>query len=307
MSSSSASSNSRGILFMVAASTGFIINDTCVKLASEEISIAQIIILRSLIALPLFLLVGWHQGAFRHARVFGERFIWLRTLGELGSTALYLTALAHMDIANSTSIMQVVPLATTAAAAYFFGEKVGLRRWTAVLIGLAAVMLIVRPGLEGFSAWSLLALAGVGFVVLRDVSSRMMPPASHPIAVSALSLVMLVVLGAAMLSLESWEPVSWRAFLLCAGSGATLSISFVLIVQAMRHGELAVVSPFRYVLLLWAIIIQVMIFGVVPDALTLAGAAILVATGLYTLYREGKRGTRSAALSAVAVGAPSRG
>jgi drug/metabolite transporter (DMT)-like permease len=282
------SENSRGILLMLGASTGFILNDTCVKLASEELSIAQIIIVRSLIALPVVVLVGVQQGAFANLRTTAERFICIRTVGEIGATGFYLTALAHMNIANSTAIIQIVPLAATAATAIFLGERVGLRRWSAILVGLAAVLLIIRPGLEGFNVWSVAALIAVGFVVLRDLASRLLPPQTHPLVVSCLSLIAMIPLGLVMLPFSFWAPLTQRSILLCAGSGLLLSAAYVMVTQAMRHGEMAVVSPFRYAILLLAIVIQILVFSVWPDVLTLSGSAILVATGLYTLYRERK-------------------
>jgi drug/metabolite transporter (DMT)-like permease len=280
------SENSRGILFMLGAMAGFILNDTCVKLASEDLSVGKIVVVRSVIALPLVVLIGIQQGAFGDLRLMAERFIWLRALGEVGATAFYLTALAHMDIANTTAIIQIVPLAATAAAAILLGEKVGIRRWSAIVIGFGAVLLIVRPGLEGFNAWSMSVVVAAGFVVLRDLSSRLLPPQTHPLAVSCLSLVAMIPLGLAMLPFSFWAPLDLRGVLLCAGSGIFLSASYVMITQAMRHGEIAVVSPFRYAILLLAIVIQIVVFSVWPDALTLIGSAILVATGLYTLYRE---------------------
>src|SRR5687768_17975807 len=103
--------NSRAILYMVAAMTGFVVNDTFVKLASEDIPIPQIIVLRSLIALPLVLLFCWYQGAFGNLLALRDRFLWLRTFAEIGGTATFLTALAHLDLANITAIVQLTPLA----------------------------------------------------------------------------------------------------------------------------------------------------------------------------------------------------
>lgn len=282
------SDNSRGILFMLATVTGFAFGDAFVKLASADLSIAQIIIIRSLIAVPVITFVAWHQRAFSGMRRMAERFIALRAVGEVGATAIYLTALAHLDLANATAILQIVPLATTAIAALLLGEPVGLRRWVAIGVGFLAVLLIVRPGMEGFNSWSLLALASVGFIVLRDLSSRLLPAATHPLAVSTLSLVVMIPLGFAMLPFQSWEPLTTRAIIYCGVSGMFLSAAFVSITLAMRHGEVAVVAPFRYAILLWAVALQIAIFGVWPDSLTLIGSALLVATGLYTLYRERK-------------------
>lgn len=290
------SDNSRGIVFMLAAVTAFIFSDTCVKLASDELSIAQIIVVRSLIACPFVVLLGLRQRAFRNMRAMAERFMALRVLGEVAATALFLTALAHMEIANATAVLQIVPLATTAAGALFLGEKVGMRRWSAIFIGFLAVLLIIRPGLEGFTGWSLLALASTGFIVLKDLSSRLLPLSTHPLAVSAWSIVAMVPLGFAMLPFEYWAPLTLRGTLLCAVAALFLSLGFVLITYAMRHGELAVVQPFRYAILLWAVLIQIVVFSAWPDSLTLLGGAILVATGLYTLYREARRKRESVTL-----------
>jgi S-adenosylmethionine uptake transporter len=291
------SENARGILLIVGASAAFVLNDTCVKLASEELSIAQIVVARSVIALPIVVLVGMQQHAFDNLGALGERFIWLRAVGELGATAFFLTALARMDIANATAILQIVPLAVTAAAAIFLGEKVGMRRWTAVAIGFGAVLLIIRPGFAGFDVWSVAALVSVGFIVLRDLGSRMLPAATHPLAVSCLSLAAMIPLGLVMAPFSFWGVLTIDGILLCATSGLLLSVAFVMVTQAMRHGEIAVVSPFRYAILLMAIVIQIVVFSVWPDALTLTGSAILIATGLYTLYRERQVKGRGAALT----------
>lgn len=282
----SLSENYRGILYMVAACSCLILNDTFIKLASEEISIPQIIVLRSLIALPLVVLFSWWQGALPNLLKVRDRFLWLRTLGEVGANATFLTALARLEIANITAIAQTTPLAVTAAAALCMGEKVGIRRWSAILIGFLAVLLVIRPGMEGFNAWSLLALGSVGFIVLRDLSSRAMALSVHPLTVAIISLAALIPLGLAMPPFEPWRAITLSVLALCIGSALTLSVAYVLIVKAMRHGEISVVAPFRYVFLVWAILIQVTVFSVWPDKLTLLGSAILVATGLYTVYRE---------------------
>jgi drug/metabolite transporter (DMT)-like permease len=298
------SENYRGIVYMVSASTLFIFNDTFVKLASADIPVPQIIVLRSLIALPLVVLFCWRQGVLGNLLAMRDRFLWLRTLGELGGTAAYLTALARLEIANITAIAQTTPLAVTAAAALLMGEKVGIRRWSAIFIGFLAVLLVIRPGMEGFNAWSLLVLLTVGFVVLRDLSSRAMAETVQPLAVTIVSLAALIPLGLAMSPFEPWRPLTAPALLYCAGSALTLCVAYVLIVRAMRHGEISVVAPFRYIFLIWAIIIQIVVFAVWPDFLTLLGSAILVATGIYTVYRERKVKGAAAPLTAAPATVP---
>ena len=288
LSRSPKSDNTRGILYMLACCTGFIVNDMFVKLASEDISIPQVIVIRSLIAVPLVILFCWHRGMLGRLWKLRDRFLWWRTAAELGGTAAYLTALARMDIAVSTAIMQTTPLAVTAGAALFFGEKVGWRRWSAICIGFIAVLIVIRPGTAGFSPWSLLALMTVGFVVFRDLTSRRMADWVDPIAAALVALVALIALGLALSAVEPWRPLTGLSLLYCLGAAVSLSIAYVLVVSAVRFGEISVVAPFRYSILLWAILIQIAVFSVWPDRWTLIGSAILVATGLYTVYREHK-------------------
>jgi drug/metabolite transporter (DMT)-like permease len=298
------SENHRGIIYMLAASSLFIFNDTFVKLASEDIPVPQIIVLRSIIALPLALLFSWQQGLLGNLLALRDRFLWFRTFGELGGTAAYLSALARLEIANATAIAQTTPLAVTAAAALFMGEKVGIRRWSAIFIGFLAVLLIIRPGMEGFNGWSLLVLLTVAFVVIRDLSSRVMSHSVQPLTVTIVSLVALIPLGLALSAFEPWQPVTAPALLYCFGSALTLCVAYVLVVHAMRHGEISVVAPFRYVFLLWAILIQIVVFAVWPDWLTLVGSAILVATGIYTVHRERKVKGAAAPLTAAPATVP---
>lgn len=284
--SSSLSDNTRGILYMLACCVGFITNDMFVKLASKDLSVPQVIVIRSLIAMPLVLGYCWRRQVLDNLWRLRDRFLWWRTAAELGGTATYLTALARMDIAVSTAIAQTTPLAVTAGAALFFGEKVGWRRWSAIAIGFLAVLIIVRPGTERFSPWSLLALLTVAFVVFRDLVSRRMAAWLDPIAVAFITIVTLIPLGLVLSAFEPWRPITPVSLLHCLGAAATLSIAYVLLVSAVRLGEISVVAPFRYAMLLWAIFIQISIFRVWPDRWTLLGSSILVATGLYTIYRE---------------------
>jgi drug/metabolite transporter (DMT)-like permease len=294
------SDNTRGILYMLGCCVCFIVNDTFVKLASADFTIPQVIVLRSLMALPFVVLFCWQQGTLGRLWRVRDSFLAWRTVAELCGTATYLSALARMDIAVSTAISQTTPLAVTAGAALFFGEKVGWRRWSAIAIGFAAMLIIIRPGASGFSPWSLLVLLTVAFVVVRDLSSRRMAPWIDPIAVAFISLVALVPLGLVLSAFEPWQPITGRALIYCFGAAVTLIIAYVLVVSAVRLGEISVVAPFRYSVLLWAILIQIVVFHVWPDSWTLIGSAILVATGLFTIYRERKvKGSAKAELTSL--------
>jgi drug/metabolite transporter (DMT)-like permease len=281
-----ASDNRRGILLMIAAMAGFILNDAFIKVASEDLPTGQIIFLRGLIATPLIVALAWRFGALANLASLRHRSVVWRTVGEMGSTALYLTALFHLPLANATAILQIVPLITTAAAAIFLGERVGPRRWSAVVLGLVGVLLIVRPGLAGFNAWSLVALSAMGFIALRDLSSRLLPREVPTLGVTMVAAVAVTVLGAGLGLAEDWQPLSPRLLGLLAIAALFLTGGYALIIQAMRVGEISAVGPFRYTIMLWAVALQFVVFGSWPDWLTLAGTAIVVATGIYAFYRE---------------------
>ncbi len=271
---------------MLAAMAAFIFNDTCVKLASEDLPTGQIIFIRGLISTPLVLLLAWQRGALVSPAVLLHRSVIWRTIGEMVATVLYLSALFHMPIANTTAILQTSPLLTTAAAALFLGESVGVRRWSAITIGFAGVLLIVRPGFEGFSVWSLAALAGTFAMVLRDLSSRALPAEIPTLAVTVITTICVMMLGGAMSLFADWEPLEIIDLAYLAGAAVFLTAAYIFIIAAMRAGDVSLVSPFRYSILIWAIVIQVIVFGAWPDGLTLAGSAVLLATGVYMFARE---------------------
>jgi drug/metabolite transporter (DMT)-like permease len=295
LSAAPAAGNRAGILFMLAAMAAFILNDACTKLASEELPAGEIIFLRGLMASPLILAVAWRRGALiplsrlRHPAV-----VW-RTLAEVVSAGLYLSALFRLPLANITAILQMAPLMATAGAALVLGERVGVRRWSAVAIGFLGVLIIVRPGLAGFDAWSLVAIAGVVFVVVRDLASRRLPPDMPTLMVTAAASIGVTALGASMMPFEDWSVPSPATLGLLALAAALVSAAYVAIVLALRAGEVAAVMPFRYTILVWALLLQVAVFGVMPDAATLIGSAVLVATGLYAFHRERAAQPRPAA------------
>jgi len=283
------SENARGILYMIATCALITINDTAAKLASEEVPISQIIVIRGFMALFLAWIVCWRLRLLPSLALLRERYLWLRTLGEMGATAAFLSALARLEIASVTAIIQTAPLAVTAGAALFLKERVPWGRWAAIALGFLAVLLIIQPGTAGFTIWSLVALVAVFFIALRDLASRMMPRAIHPYTVVMITMACTIVLGFMMAPLNIWMPVSARVFLLCLLSAVALSGAFAFLVRAMHTGDVAIVTPFRYTALLWAILVQIIVFDTVPNLPTLVGSALLVLTGLCILWPSARR------------------
>ncbi len=278
--------NARGILAMLACCLAFILNDTMVKSVGETLPLGQIIALRGVIALAAIGFLTWRAGLFaRGATLYAAPIGW-RTLGEVGSTALYLAALMHIPIANISTIAQAVPLVLTAIGAFFLGERVGWRRWSAVCIGFVGILVIVRPGAEGFNGWSLVALASVFAVALRDIATRFVPRSTPTLYVTFVTTVGVFLVGVAMSLFETWKPIGLDEALLLVGAAVTVLLGQAFSVIAMRSGDLSVSAPFRYSFIPYAIVLGWLVWGDVPDALDMLGIAIIVATGVYTFLRE---------------------
>jgi drug/metabolite transporter (DMT)-like permease len=289
------SDNARGAGFMVLSMAGFSSNDALIKLVSDELDLFQAIFLRGVMVSALMGGMAWAAGAFRHLPGRRDRRILaIRSVGEIGGTFCFLTALFNMPIANASAILQSLPLAITLAAAVVFGEPVGWRRMAAILIGFAGVLIIVRPGAVGFNAYALFAVAAVGFIVLRDLSTRRLSP-EMPSLQAAVVTAAAITAAAGLVSIFSgWRPVGAGSLAALAGSASCLIVGYIFGVMTMRVGEIAFVSPFRYTLLLWAMLLGYLVFSEVPDAWMLTGAAVVVATGLYTFHRERNAGVAKA-------------
>lgn len=279
-------SNGRGILVMMAAMAGFILNDMLVKLASETLPLSEIVVVRSFFVFLLLSGLIYFQSGFSAFSGLRERAVTVRIFGEIGATVLYLTALFRMPIANATAILQVLPLVVTAGSAMFLGERVGWRRWSAIACGLLGVLVIVRPGLAGFDSWSLVALSAVLFMALRDLATRRMSAGVSTFAVAWLTSIAVGILGLLLAPFEDWQPISVVSLMYLSGAAGFILLAYVFIIMAMRSGDIAVISPFRYSIVLWAILIGYLVWGDVPDILTQIGIMILVGTGIYTVVRE---------------------
>ena len=200
------SANLRGALYMNVAMAGFTLNDACMKAATQSLPLWQAIAMRGLLTLGPLILVALYQGGLRFNLPRRDyRMIGLRSVGEVASTLLFLAALVHMPIASLSAIMQSLPLAVTLAAWAFFGERVGWRRLTAILVGFIGVLIIIRPGPEGFDHWSLMGLASVAFVVVRDLSTREMSRAVPSSTVAVLASLSVTVTALALSLADGWR------------------------------------------------------------------------------------------------------
>ncbi len=283
------SDNARGAVFMTVSMAAFTLNDTAMKAATQTLPLFQAIALRGVLAVLGLLALGvLLRGLSLQIPRRDIGVIALRSLAEVGGTVLFLAALVHMPLANLSAILQALPLAVTLVAAVVFRERIGWRRMVAICIGFLGVLIIIRPGPGGFDMWSVMGLGSVACVVVRDLAARSLSRAVPSITVALCAGVSVTVMGFIGASVQGWTPVSAYEAVLILCAAAMLTFGYTLSVMVMRVGDIGFVAPFRYSSLIWAIFLGWAAFGALPDGWTLVGAALVVATGIFTLWRERK-------------------
>lgn len=285
--------NLKAIAFLSIAMAAFAFDDMFIKLASAEIGVGQILSIQSLLALCYFAWLARARGHRITRQALLSRAVLLRNAGEATGAVCFVIALSLMPISNASSILQAAPLAVTLGAALILRETVGWRRWIAVFVGFTGVLMMVKPGLAGFNTASLFAVAAVFGLALRDLFTRAVPRSIPTEIIALMSNV--VVLTVSVILQTATTPWSWMspyatAMVLCASFFGIIAIHLVTI--ALRIGEVSVIAPFRYVRVVIAIGIGVVVFRERPDMYTWAGICLVVASGLYTLYREQFAGHR---------------
>ncbi|RUW60633.1 DMT family transporter [Mesorhizobium sp. M7A.F.Ca.US.008.03.1.1] len=287
------SPNLRGALFMMVAMAGFTLNDAITKYSSQSMNMAQVMLIRGAFASLFVGLLAWQRGALARPGSMLQPLVALRVISEAGATVSFLVALAHLPIANVSAVLQALPLAVTMGAALVFGETVGWRRWLAIAIGFAGVLIIVRPGFEGFSIYSLSALASVACCAVRDLATKRIPKAIPTLLVSTATAFAMTVVGAALLpTMGGWTPMTGNSTALLALAAVLVLIGYQSIIMAMRAGDISFIAPFRYTALIWSILLGLFIFADIPDLPMIVGATVIIASGLYALYRERVVGRR---------------
>ncbi len=278
--------NTAGIVAMLAAMASFACGDSLMKLSATEMPTGELVWLRATGMAAAAFIYAALSGALRNAWKLLARPMLLRAIGDVGGALAFQSALARMAFADLIAIIQINPLTVTAASAVFLNERVGWRRWTAAAVGLVGVLLIIRPGTSAFTWWSLLAIVSVLFATLRDVSTKSIDLAV-PAALIMLFSSSVVAMGALVLVLfEDWVWPGPGLLLQVAGASAFSLVGHICIITAVRKGELSAVAPFRYSILIWALLLGLLIWGDLPDTMTLIGMAIVTGAGIYTFRRE---------------------
>ncbi len=282
--------NIRGSLLMVGSMAGFALEDMLIKQMAVALPMGQVIVMIGLGGTISFSTLTLVRGQRVWSRAFLSWPVMLRSLGEIIATSGFVAAIVLTTLSSASAILQATPLAVTLGAALFLHEPVGWRRWTAIVVGFLGVLLIIRPGLEGFAPESLLAVIAVAGLALRDLAVRHVPPEVTSAQLSVWGFVVVVPTGLLMMLFMGTPPaVPGSTDLARLGAAFVVGgLGYYAIVAATRTGDVAVVVPFRYTRLVFAMALGALAFGERPDALMLTGAALIVGAGLYTIWREGR-------------------
>ena len=283
--------NLRGASIMTLCMIAFGLNDTVMKFVAQDMPLYQAVTLRGLFVMGFIAAVAPRLGGItlRIPPAARRPMAW-RMVGEVASTLLFLNALQNMAMGDVSAIMQALPLVVMLGAALFFGETLGWRRISAVVVGFLGVLLILRPGGDVFGIWALVAVGAMAMVALRDLATRGFGRDISSATIAFYAATGVTVTGLVISLGQGWVMPSLAQILLLALGASFLTVGYVSAVASMRVGEISYVAPFRYTSLLVAIAMGLVVFGEWPDLWTWAGSALVFAAGTYTIWREAQLG-----------------
>lgn len=286
--SNSDTDNSRASLLMLGSMAAFALEDVFLKRAATALHPGQVIAMIGFAGALCFWAVARAMGQPILTRRALTGAALIRSLSEAGASMLYITALALIPLSTNAALLQASPLVVTMGAALFLREPVGWRRWSAILTGFAGVLIILRPGTDGFQAAGLLTVACVFILAARDLSTRMMPRDIGTFQLTTWAYIALVPAGLILMAMRQTAPVAIDPSQWFDLTGALLTglIGYWAVTAAMRVGEVSFVAPFRYSRLVFAAVLAAIVFGERPDVWMVIGAALIIGSGLYTFARE---------------------
>ncbi len=270
------------------------LNDALIKTLTHSYPVGQLLFVRGNFVLPWILLLAWRDGGLHHLRIGNFKGQVLRGTCGIASSFLFLTGLSLLPLADAIAVAFTGPLFITAMAPLALGETVGWRRWSAVLAGFIGVLVIIRPGSEALQ-WAVLFPLGAAFCGgIRDIVTRRISQSESTVAVLGVT-TLIVMFAGLTTAFFGWAPLKAEDLWVFAAGGMLIAGAHYTMIEAFRLGEAALVAPFKYTSMVWAILFGYLIFGDLPDGWTIVGAGIVILAGLYILRRETLHGRPSVA------------
>jgi drug/metabolite transporter (DMT)-like permease len=283
------SANQRGILALICGMVAYTINDAMVKSIAHKYPVGEVIFVRGLMTAILIgaaVLALGHARELRHAT---DKRILARSVFDGLSTACFIAALVHMKLADLAAMLQVSPLILTAFSVLFYRELVGWRRWTAILVGFAGAMFVVKPTPSAFDIWAVVAIAAATSSALREMLTRRIDRSVPTVVIAFMGSIGILVAGALFAATGEWRSIPAHDLAMLAGAAVFVGIATYSIALAFRGVDLSVVAPFRYSYLITSAIAGYLVFNELPDSWSAFGAVLIVGSGLYALHREAVR------------------
>ncbi len=277
-----------GVFLAIATFAQFSTADMVVKWIGGGYSVFQIVFLTSVFALIPMLGLVIANGGIGCARPKAPVWVLARAVMLLLSTYSGYTALRFLSMAEMYTLIFTAPMMVTMLAIPFLGEKVGWRRWSAVIVGFAGVVVMLRPGTQALNFGHLAAFCGALTFAISVIIVRRHPGESGSALLAPLILLMVLVGGILVVALDAWTPMKASDVALLAAIGLLFGGAQICLIYAFRFAQAAVVAPFHYSQMIWAVIYGALVFGDWPDAYTLAGAGLIVGTGVYIVLRENR-------------------
>ncbi len=280
--------NIYGSIFMSLAMLGYISNDTIIKYFANELPISQTIFIRGVFVTILIASFCLKKSAFKQSiRSDDWPLVIFRSVVDLCATFLFLTALFNMPLANASAILQTLPLTVTLVGTVMLGERLGLYRTFAILAGFVGVLLIIKPGSSGFNSYSLFAVGAVLFITVREIVTRKISPKSSTLLISLITACTITLIGGAGgFITQNWVLITFNTLFGLMLASIFIFIAYYFSIPAMQYGDISFVSPFRFTLMIWAVIFGFVFFKEIPDNITILGLVIIVGAGILTYYRE---------------------
>ena len=260
-------------------------NDAITKWIAADYPVSQMLCARgSSILLLILPVLIWKKGRFG-LQIHHRGAHLMRGLLSVTSATLFITGLQFLPLVDAVTLTFAGPLFLTAMAPYLLAEQIGWRRWVAVLVGFFGVVLMLKPGTEALRLVALLPLGAALMEAFRDVLTRRMSSTESSIAMVTVTTA--VIVAVSLLSAPfGWTVMAWGDLALLALAGALFAAAHFLVIEALRYAQAAVVIPFRYSAVIWALLLGLVLWGDVPDYWTMVGTVLVISSGIYIWHRE---------------------
>jgi drug/metabolite transporter (DMT)-like permease len=279
-------STGRAVGFMLLGVCGGLGLDLFAKALLDTYSLQQFVFLRSLIGVTIFLLLGSQFGGWRSLVTSKWRWHLLRTALATCTMFAFFYGLSNMPLVDALTLGFTAPLMVTALSVPFLGEHVGWRRWVAVSAGFAGVLIILRPGTGELSFASVAVLIAAFTYACMAITSRKLAATESSYALSVYVVAGPMVVSATMLGGGAWQTPDLRGWLLFTLAGTCSVITWIGIIGAYRRASPALLAPFEYTALVGGAIAGYLIWDEIPDRWVVLGATVIIASGLFVVYRE---------------------